>query len=72
MFHQWEEQREAIEKELGLSRPLSRQPIAEKSASRIRVFRPFKVENDKWEYGFKWLLETGARMKRMFSKNWQA
>ncbi len=71
LFRQWEAQRESIEKELSLSEALSWQLLPEKKASRIRVFHPFNVEKDNWDDAFKWLLDVGTRMKRVFSKSWQ-
>ena len=49
---------------------LSWQPLPNKKACRIRLFRQFDDATVKWEEGYAWLIATGQKLKRVFARDW--
>ena len=73
LFSQLYQQKNAIEKDLGLEGKIDWQELPERKASRIRTFVPFDFDDDKtWEQAFQWLAQNCIRFKKTFSKNWVA
>ena len=73
LFSQLYQQKNAIEKELGLEGKIDWQELPKRKASRIRTFTPFDFDDDKtWEQAFRWLAENCIKFKKTFSKNWVA
>ena len=65
-----EKHRAEIESELGLGE-LSWQPLPNKKACRVRLFRPFDDAADNWDDGYAWLMTTGQKFKRVFARDWE-
>ncbi len=73
LFSQLYQQKNAVEKDLGLEGKLDWQELPERKTSRIRTFVPFDFDNDKtWEQAFQWLAEKCFKFKKTFGKNWVA
>lgn len=70
LFKAFYANKDFIEKELDIDADLSWQELPEKKASRIRTFRTFDVENEDRTDAFVWLMETCAKFKKVFAKNW--
>lgn len=70
LFETFLNDKEDIERELGLQGSLSWQPLPNKKASRIRAFHAFQANSDDWEKGFEWLFQMGSKFKKVFGKTW--
>lgn len=72
LFAQLYQQKDLIEKHLGLEREIEWQELPERKSSRIGAFTSFDFEDDKtWEQAFQWLAEKCIKFKKTFSKNWE-
>jgi hypothetical protein len=71
LFAKLRQQKDVIEKDLGLEGKIDWQELPERKASRIRTFVPFDFDDDKtWDKAFQWLGQTAITFKKTFSKNW--
>ncbi len=71
LFTKLRQQKNVIEKDLGLEGKIDWQELPERKASRIRTFVPFDFDDDKtWDKAFQWLGQTAITFKKTFSKNW--
>ncbi|HOO45694.1 MAG TPA: DUF4268 domain-containing protein [Deltaproteobacteria bacterium] len=65
------ENKDKIEKELGIPEHFEWQELPGRKASRIAAMHDFKFSNsDTWEPAFVWLADTTVRFKRVFAKAW--
>ena len=71
LFKVFFESKARIEKELGVSEPVSWQKLEGKKASRISISKSFDFDSEAtWKESFKWLVENTINFKRVFSKKW--
>lgn len=62
-----EEQKESIEKELGIK--LNWMPLPKKGASRIVLYEKFDInDKDSWNEGFEWFLNWSTKFHKAFAK----
>lgn len=70
MFAQLESQRPAIEEELGLQGRLDWQPLPDKKACRIAIYKETGSLDDReqWPESFAWMLDWAEKFRSVFAQ----